>query len=144
MDIFDEKDKVRLFETQEKSVKSVHAYAKILLPIALLVIVGLAAVMYFFSPGIGDPVRPPQELSDAVYDYMLTHEKRTASEMTFYKCDGYYSVKIVAEPRSYPPSNLLDAVNQYRLTVREDEGGSRRIATLPLPTNEDDAPCKAG
>ena len=143
MDIFDEKDKIRLFETQEKNVRSIHDYAKFLLPIALVVIIGIVAVVYFLSPGIGDTVRPSNELYNAAYDYMLTNEKRTANEMTFYKCDGYYWVKILAEPRPYPPSNLEDAVNQYRLSVRENEDGSRQIVTLPLPPKEDDIPCKS-
>lgn len=145
MDIFDEKDKIRLFETQEKkkNVRSVRDYAKFFLPIALVVIVGIAAVVYFLSPGIGDTVRPSNELYNAVYDHMLTNEKRTANEVIFYKCDGYYWVKVLAEPRAYPPSNLEDAVNQYRLSVRENADGSRQIATLPLPAKEDDVPCKA-
>jgi len=142
MDIFDEKEKVRLFETQEKNVRSIHDYAKIFLPIAVVVIVVLAVVMYLMSPGSGDVVRPSTDLNDAVYDYMLTTEKRTANEITFYKCDGYYWVKILAEPRAYPPSNLEDEVNQYRLTVRENADGTRQIATLPLPSKEDDVPCK--
>lgn len=142
MDIFDEKDKVRLFETQEKNVRSIHDYAKMFLPIAVVVIVVLAAVMYLMSPSIGDAVRPSRELNDVVYDYMLTTEKRTANEMTFYKCDGYYWVKILTEPRAYPPSNLEDEVNQYRLTVRENADGSRQIVTLPLPAKADDVPCK--
>ena len=142
MDIFDEKDKVRLFETQEKNVRSIHDYAKIFLPIAVVVIVVLAAIMYLMSPGIGDTVRPSIELNDAVYDHMLTQEKRTANEIAFYKCDGYYWVKILAEPRAYPPSNLEDDVNQYRLTVREKSDGSRQIETLPLPSKENDIPCK--
>jgi len=51
-------------------------------------------------------------------------------------------VKILAEPRTYPPSNLEDDVNQYRLTVRENGDGSRQIETLQLPSKEDDVPCK--
>ena len=130
------------FRNAGKNVRSIHDYAKIFLPIAVVVIVVLAAIMYLMSPGIGDTVRPSIELNDAVYDHMLTQEKRTANEIAFYKCDGYYWVKILAEPRAYPPSNLEDDVNQYRLTVRENSDGSRQIETLPLPSKENDIPCK--
>lgn len=138
---FSEEDKIRLFETQKRSERSIRDYAKFFLPIALVVIVGIAAVMYFTLPGIGDRVKAPLELEYAVYDYMLTREKRSVSEIAFYNCDGYYWVKVLAEPRSYPQSNLLDAVNQYRLTARQTEGAPWQITTLPLPATENDVPC---
>lgn len=141
-DIFDAEDKIRLFETQKRSERSVKDYAKVLLPIAVVAAVLVGGILYLIQPGIGDAVKAPKELEDAVYDYMLTREKRTTAEITFYKCDGYYWVKVLAEPRSYPPSLLLDAVNQYRLIARQNEDGSRPITTLPLPSKEEDIPCR--
>ncbi len=138
---FDEENKIRLFETQKRSERSFWDYAKKFLPVVLVVIVGIAAVLYFIQPGIGDRVKAPLELEYAVYDYMLAKEKRSVSEIAFYKCDGYYWVKLLAEPRSYPPSNLLDAVNQYRLTARQTEASKWQITTLPLPSADNDVPC---
>jgi hypothetical protein len=139
---FDEDSKIRLFETQQKNSKSIHDYVKHFLPFAVIVIVGLGVLYYFMQPGIGDEVRASNEMYDSVYDHMLTKEKRTATEMTFYKCDGYYWVKVLAEPRSYPPSLRLDPVNQYRLTARQQVDGKYQIVTLPLPSQNDDVPCK--
>ena len=139
---FDEDSKIRLFETQQKTSKSIHDYVKHFLPFAVIVIVGLGVLYYFMQPGIGDEVRASNEMYDSVYDYMLTKEKRTAAEMTFYKCDGYYWVKVLAQPRAYPSSLRLDPVNQFRLTAREQPDGKYQVATLPLPSPQDDVPCK--
>ena len=139
---FDEDSKIRLFETQQKTSKSVHDYIKHFLPVALIVIVGIGVIYYFMQPGIGDEVRASDEMYDSVYDYMLSKEKRTATDMTFYKCDGYYWVKVLAQPRAYPPSLRLDPVNQYRLTARQQPDGTYQVATLPLPSQQDDVPCK--
>ena len=43
---------------------------------------------------------------------------------------------------SYPPSLRLDPVNQYRLTARQQVDGKYQIVTLPLPSQNDDVPCK--
>jgi len=139
---FDEDSKIRLFETQQKTSKSVHDYVKHFLPFALIVIVGLGVLYYFLQPGVGDEVRASDEMYTSVYDHMLTKEKRTASEMTFYKCDGYYWVKVLAQPRVYPPSLRLDPVNQYRLTAKEQPDGKYQITTLPSQSQQDDVPCK--
>lgn len=136
---FSDEDKIRLFETQKRSTRSVKDYAKKLLPVVLLVIVGIAAVLYLIQPGVGDRVKPPLDLEYKVYDHMLLKEKRSVSEIAFYNCDGYYWVKVLAVPRSYPPSNLLDAVNQYRLSALQTGDTSYEITTLPLPEN--DVPC---
>lgn len=149
MGLFDENeeisedDKIRLFETHQKSKKSFRDYARFL-PILILVIIAIAAALYFSLPSVGDQVKAPKELEDQVYDYMLTKEKRTASEMTFYKCDGYSWVKVMAEPRSYPPSNLLDAVNQYRLMAEKHPvDGSYKITTVDrMEVKGDDMPCR--
>ena len=139
---FDEDSKIRLFETHQKTSKGIRDYAKHFLPVAVIVIVGLGILYYFMQPGIGDEVRASDAMYDAVYDHMLTKEKRTASEMTFYKCDGYYWVRVLAQPRTYQPSLRLDPANQYRLTARQQQDGSYQVATLPLPSQENDVPCK--
>jgi hypothetical protein len=101
--------------------------------------------MYLSLPGIGDEVKAPKELEDQVYDYMLTKEKRTTSEMVFYKCDGYFWVKLMAEPRAYPPSNLRDPVNQYRLTAAPQVDGAYLIATVDrMEQKDDERQCRVG
>jgi hypothetical protein len=137
---FDDESKIRLFETQQKSSKSIHDYVKKFFPVAIGAIVILLIAGYLMMPGTGDEVRASDDLYNAVYQHKVTHEKRSISEAAFYKCDGFYWVRILAEPKQFPPSNPEDPVNQYRLSVKQD-GGSWQVATLPLPTKENDKPC---
>jgi hypothetical protein len=139
---FDEESKIRLFETQQRSSRSIHDHLKRFLPMAVVAAVVVGGIIYMMQPGVGSPIAVQDEMKQAVYDHMLTKEKRTLAETTYYKCDGYTWVKVVAEPRSYPPSLPLDAVNQYRLKV--DSAGEKlfNIETLPLPAKQDDVPCK--
>lgn len=141
---FDEKSKIRLFETQARESRGVRDHLKRFLPVIVVAIIVVGGVIYLMQPGIGDAVAVPTQIKDAVYDYMLTKEKRTATEMTFYKCDGYYWVKILAQPRAYPPSVLDDPVNQYRLEVRSSNGTTADIRTLPSPANASNKPCDTG
>ena len=138
---FDEDSKIHLFETQQRSSKSVRNYIKKFLPVALVAIIILAGIIWLMQPGVGDAIAVSSDMKQAAIDYMQNTEKRTVREMTFYKCNGYYWVKILAEPRSYPPSVLDDPVNQYRLTMKKQEDGSIGIDTLPLPPKEHDVPC---
>ena len=138
----DEKGGTHLFETQQRSSKSVQSYLKRFLPVGIVAILVLAGIIWLMQPGIGDPIAVSTELKQAVDDYMQASEKRTVSEKTFYKCSGYYWVKVLANPRSYPPSVRDDPMNQYRLEVRSSDGRTADIKTLPTPTKENDVPCK--
>jgi hypothetical protein len=139
---FDEESKIHLFETQQRSSKGVRDYIKRFLPVGVVAVLILAGIIWLMQPGIGDPIAVSSEVKQAVTNYMQENEKRTVSEMTFYKCDGYYWVKILAEPRSYPPSVRDDPMNQYRLEVRSVDGRTAEIKTLPTPSRENDVPCK--
>jgi hypothetical protein len=139
---FDEKGGTHLFETQQRSSKSVQNYIKRFLPVGVVAVLILAGIIWLMQPGMGDPIAVSTELKQAVDDYMQANEKRTVSEKTFYKCNGYYWVKILAEPRAYPPSVRDDPANQYRLEVRSSDGKTADIKTLPLPAKENDIPCK--
>jgi len=136
---FDPESKIRLFETQQREHDSGLGYVKKFLPVALVAIVAIVGVIYFMQPGIGSAVKPPKDVEDAVYEYMNSKEHRSVREITFYNCDGYYWVKILAEPRSAVAS-VDDPANQYRLTVKQQDG-SVGIDTLPLPPKEHDVPC---
>ena len=139
---FDEKDKVRLFETERNRGSSVSGYARKFLPVALIVIVAIAAAVYFLMPGTGDEIQGSHEMRRAVVDHLKSKEKRDATEITFYKCDGYFWAKVLAEPKPYPESNLLDDVNQFRIKVTQTGKDTYRSETLPLPAKADDIPCK--
>ena len=139
---FDKESKIRLFETQQRESRSIHDHLKRFLPVVAVAIIVVGLIIYFMQPGIGNAVKPPKEVEDSVYDYMQSKEHRSVHEISFYKCNGYYWVKILAEPRSYPPSVLDDPVNQYRLSVRTSDGKTAEITTLQLPEKQDDIPCK--
>jgi hypothetical protein len=138
---FDEKDKVRLFETERNRSSSVSGYARKFLPVALIVIVGIAAAVYFLMPGTGDEIQGSYEMRRAVIDHLKSKEKRDLTEVTFYKCDGYFWAKVLAEPKPYPPSLLEDDVNQFRIKVTPTGKETYRSETLPLPAKADDVPC---
>jgi len=140
----DEKGGTHLFETQQRSSTSSRSYIKKFLLVGIVAVIILAGGIWLMQPGIGDPIAVSVELKQAVDDYMRANEKRSVSEKTFYKCSGYYCVKILAEPRSYPPSVRDDAVNQYRLEVRSSDGKTADIKTLPAPANASNNPCTTG
>ena len=138
---FDEKSKIRLFETQQRESAGGYDYLKKFLPVAVVAIIVVGGIIYFMQPGTGDVVKVQKEAEDAVYEYMQAKEHRSVRESTFYKCDGYYWVRIIAEPRSQLAS-VDDPANQFRLKV--DRAGEKlfNIQTLPLPAKQDDVPCK--
>jgi len=137
---FDEESKIRLFETQARESAGGHDYLKKFLPVVALAMIIIGGLIYLMQPGIGSAVKPPKPVEDSVYEYMRSKEHRSVREITFYNCDGWYWVKILADPRGDESAD--DLSNQYRLRVDRngDEAGS--IKTLPLPSSVNDVPCK--
>jgi hypothetical protein len=136
---FDPASKIRLFETQQREAQSGTGYLKKFLPVAIVAVIIVAAAVYFMQPGIGSAVKPPKEVEDSVYEYMRSKEHRSVREITFYQCDGYYWVKILAESRTAVGS-VDDPENQYRLRVERSGDSASNIQTLPDKIN--DAPCR--
>jgi hypothetical protein len=137
---FDKDSKIRLFETQRRESDEARGYFKKFLPVAVVAILIIGGVIYFMQPGVGDAVKPPKEIEDSVYNYMLTVEHRSVREITFYNCDGWYWVKILAEPRTALAS-VDDPSNQYRLRVDQNGDQVGNIQTLPVPPKDQDKPC---
>ena len=140
VDEFDKDSKIRLFETQQRESNEARGYLKKFLPVAVVAILIIGGVIYFMQPGVGDAVKPPKANEDAVYDYMLRVEHRSVREITFYNCDGWYWVKILAEPRTALAS-ADDPSNQYRLRVDRNGDQVGNIQTLPVPPKDQDTPC---
>ena len=136
---FDEDSKIRLFETQRREDIGAHDYLKKFLPVAVVAVLVIAGLIYFMQPGIGSAVKPPKEVEDSVYEYMISIRHRSVREITFYQCDGFYWVKILAEPRTALES-VDDPANQYRLRVDRSGDAASNIETLPPPMG--DVPCK--
>ena len=142
VDEFDKDSKIRLFETQKRESDEAHGYFKKLIPVAVVAILIIAGVIYFMQPGIGSAIKPPKATEDAVYEYMNSKEHRSVREITFYNCDGFYRVKILAEPRTALAS-VDDPSNKYRLIVKQNEQGGTDIQPspqMPMIVNEQDAP----
>jgi hypothetical protein len=140
--VTDDDDKNRLFETHQKSGKSIRNYEKFFIPIVVLVIAAIAAVVYFSLPGVGDQVRPAQDLYDAVYDHMLTSEKRTATDMTFYYCDSFYTAKVTVEPKSTAPTKPEDVATQFKIVARKGDDGTWQISDTAVRPKEEITPCQ--
>ena len=137
---FDKDSKIRLFETQRRESDEARGYLKKFLPVAVVAILIIGGVIYFMQPGVGDAVKPPKEVEDSVYNYMLTVEHRSVREITFYNCDNWYWVRILAEPRTALAS-ADDPSNQYRLRVDRNGDQVGNIQTLPVPPKDQDKPC---
>jgi len=137
---FDPASKIRLFETQQREDESGSGYLKKFLPVAVIAVLVVGGAIYFMQPGIGSAVKPPKEVEDSVYEYMRKNEHRSVREITFYNCDGWYWVKILAEPHGL--ESVDDPANEYRLRVDRNGDAAANIQTLPRPDNDTDAPCK--
>jgi len=137
---FDPASKIRLFETQQREDESGSSYLKKFILVAVVAIMVVAGAIYFMQPGIGSAVKPPKEVEDSVYEYMRSKEHRSVHEITFYNCDGWYWVKILAE--SHSTESVDDPSNQYRLRVDRNGDAVTNIQTLPRPEKENDLPCK--
>src|SRR5262245_25479417 len=116
-------EKNRLFETLDKEDAGGKNYWKFLVPIVLLVIIGIAAGVYFGGRRIGDNVRPDDDLYYAVYDNFLTEQKRTPTDLAFYYCGDYYSVDAMVEKKSVAPTKPEDTLNEFKATARRADGG---------------------
>ena len=81
-------DKNRLFETLKEESDSSRSYLKVFSIVTICVIVAGLIVYYLLMPGIGDQVRAPEGLEDAVRDHFRSVEKRTANEITFTNAMG--------------------------------------------------------
>ena len=138
---FDPASKIRLFETQQREDESGSGYWKKFLVVAVVAVLVVVGLIYFLQPGVGSAIKPPKEIEDSVYEYMRSKEHRSVREITIYQCDGYYWVKILAEPRTAAGS-VDDPSNQYRLRVDRAGDTASNIQTLPLPDKDNDVPCK--
>ena len=138
---FDEASKIRLFETQRRESDEARGYVMKFFPVAIVAVLIIGGVIYFMQPGIGSAVKPPKEVEDAVYAYMNSTEHRSVREITFFKCDGYYWVRILAEPRSALAS-VDDPANQYRLRVDRNGDSAGNIQTLSVLPKDQDIPCR--
>ncbi len=135
-------EKNRLFQTQQESVASSQNYLKLLAIVVVCIAIIGAVVFYLTLPRVGDRIRAPKELEDAVRSHFLDKEKRTATDITFYKCDKYYWAHTEVETRTDIPGNPLSRVSSYATKATPRDDGKWEITALPITSPDMDTPCR--
>lgn len=133
--------KDRLFETQEKVTSSSRHYLVVLAIVAVIVAIGGGGLYLAMQPGIGDQVTTPKPAEAAVREHFLSKEKRTATDMTFYKCDGYLWARVGVETRNDIPNPLMK-IGTYGAKVSEQGGTWRVSEARPIDAPDKDSPCR--
>ena len=133
-------EKNRLFQTVKEETPSERKYLKLFgVVVAVVVAIGLAT-FYLTLPGVGDKVRAPNGLEDAVRDHFLMKQKRTATDITFYQCGDFYWARVGVETRSDIPNPLYHVESYSAHAVLR--GDAWDISAAPITSPEMDAPCK--
>lgn len=139
--------KDELFATHDANKGSIGRYIKTLGVVAVLVLVILGAVFYFTLPGVGDEVKAPHGLEDAVRDHFSSVEKReTTDEMKFFYCKDYYTAQVKLAPPIVRPNAASEKVtNNYDVSATEGPSGQWTITAKPdFEIESDKRPCWSG
>lgn len=132
-------EKGRLFETLQAEAPSERNYLKLLGVVAIAVIIGGVIVSYLMIPGVGDEVRVSREVELAVRDHFLEREKRSATDITFFQCDGFYGARVGVETRTDLP-NPIYRIATYRARATAS-GDTWTVTAQPITSPEMDTPC---
>lgn len=135
-------DKNRLFETHKKATRSLGSYIKVLLVVAVLVAVAGGVLMYVTAPGIGDPVLRPAGLEPELRHHFLDVEKRDATDMAYFLCDGFFWIRVRVETRPDIPGKPHNMVDKYRAKASAATDGRWMITASPILSDADNVPCK--
>lgn len=134
-------DKNRLFETQQKSVRSWHHYFKLLLIVSLFVLVVGAVIFYFSLPGVGDAVKAPEGLEDAVRAHFLDVEKRTMTDTSTYYCENFYWIKVDVEKRPDIVGKPNNNVSKYTAKATQQPDRTWAVTATPVTSEDWGSPC---
>jgi hypothetical protein len=133
-------EKDRLFETLDKEESSNRSYAKLLIVAAVAVLVAGAVIFYMMLPGVGDKVRAPKDLEQAVRDSLLDKQKRVATDITVYYCGGdSYWARAGVETRKDVP-NPIYKLDSYAVSAKGQDP-NWEITSKPIQSAADDKPC---
>lgn len=135
-------EKNRLFETHQKTKRSLGSYVKVILVVAVGVAIAGGAFMYFTLPGIGDAVLRPAGLEQELRHHMSDVEKRDATDMAYYLCDQFHWVRVGVETRPDIPAKPHNMVDKYRVKASQTADGKWTIAALPILSAEENIPCR--
>jgi hypothetical protein len=133
-------EKNRLFETLDKEETSSRSYAKLLLISAVAVLIAGGVIFYMMLPGVGDKVRAPTGLEQAVRDHLQDKQKRVATGISFYYCGGnaYWAHSGVETRKDIP--NPIYKLDSYAVSAK-GEDPNWEITSKPIQSPADDKPC---
>lgn len=131
----------RLFETHQRTTRSWQQYVKLLGIVSVLVVIGGGVIFYMTLPSVGDKVRAPAGMEDAVRAHFLDKEKRPANDIGFYYCGGSYWARVEVEKRPDIKTDPVYQIGTYaaRVTGSQEQGWS--ITAAPITSREADVPC---
>lgn len=141
LDAKDDDDKNRLFETHQKTTRSIGQYLKLLLIVAVFVLIAGGAIFYFTLPGKGDQVAEPKGLADDVRVYFVDKVKRDVKTMTVFYCETSYWVRVEVELRKDIPGQAADPITKYKANAVEGADGRWSVTASPITSPEGDVPC---
>lgn len=124
--------KDELFATLDGNEKSKTRYLKTFAIIAVVVLALIAAAMYFYLPDMGEEVRAPAGMEEAVRSHLAAAEKRDFQEMKAFYCKTYYAGQVRVEPRPTnlkpPPGKVTD---NYDVAATLKEDGTWTVSAMP-------------
>ncbi|MFZ1700707.1 MAG: hypothetical protein WBO10_01100 [Pyrinomonadaceae bacterium] len=131
----------RLFQTHDRVEKTSRNYLKALGVVLVLVAVGVGIFFYVTLPGMGDRVRAPQGLEDAVRNNFIEVQKRDATDIEFYFCESYYWARVNVEKRPDITTNPIYLIGTYKARATA-VGDAWTVTAEPITSPDADVPCK--
>jgi hypothetical protein len=133
-------EKDRLFETLKKEEAGNRNYVKLFLIAVVIVLIAGGVIFYMTLPGVGDKVRAPKGLEQAVRDHLLDKQKRVATDIVFYYCGtDFYWAHAGVEKRTDIP-NPIYRLDTYAVKAKGVDP-NWDINSKPVNSADDDKPC---
>lgn len=133
-------DKSRLFDTLNDEGRSVKDYLKVLVPVVAVVLAIGGVGVFLTAPGMGDEVRAPRGLDEAVTSYFMDKEKRAVESISFFYCGDYYSARVKLEKRTDITARQFDHGNRRAVAV-EDPNRAWQITSTAIDPDKSFEPC---
>ena len=133
-------DDDRLFQTHQRVSRSWGEYVKLLIIVSVFVVIAGAVAFYLTLPNVGDQVRPPRGLEEAVRSHFLDVEKRNAGDILFYYCETFYWARVEVEKRPDIKTNPVYQIGTYAARAARTDAGWQ-ITAAPITAAEIDRPC---
>jgi hypothetical protein len=131
----------RLFQTHDRTSRSGTQYLRLLSVVSVLVVIAGALALYLTLPDIGDQVRAPKGLEEAVRTHFLDVEKRNAGDIFFYYCEDYYWARVEVETRPDVKTNPSYQIGTYAARASTASSGWE-IKAIPITSSELERPCQ--